>query len=465
MNYIAKKYKYFMTAYENGFKTNVFTVFLYAILSIIWILTSDTLVEILYKDAALSKNVQSIKGITFVVITSLFLLILLWNNYNTITHYREACNKTTSDLIDIQTKQKQEFELYHLMTNYLLNEDIDANNIFIKLFHYIFNRIGICDLGSVYQIKGDRVYFIDAIGYDLDTLNSLNIIAENFELHTFALKKHGGCEKRLEEKLGPQKYKEYNHRNPPTQESIYIGLIDDHDVKLGISLDISELAWNSGRKTFIDAHIKELKEFQILLSAMFRMKSMATVKNLLQRDIVNSFITALEHHDEYTKGHSDSVSTICLEIGTALGLNKNDLQELRWTALLHDVGKIIIPDTILNKRGRLTDAEFDIVKQHTTSGEKFLSKSDSLNDISRYVRYHHERWDGKGYPDGLAGEDIPFFSRIICVADSYHAMISDRPYRKGMSPQDALNEIKSNKSTQFCPRVVDAFLALDMNQS
>jgi len=463
MNYIVQQYKKFMIAYNHGFKSNVLTVLLYALLSIIWILTSDFLADILFRDYVFSKNIQSIKGIAFVIITSIFLLVLLWKNYNTITRYRDACHKTTSDLKEVQTKQKQEVELYHLMTSYLLNNDIDANDIFIKLFHYIFNQIAICDLASIYQIKNDRVHFIDAIGYDLDTLNSLNLSAENFELHTFALKKHGKCETLLEEKLGPLRYQEYNRNNPQTSESIYVGLVDDQDVKLGISLDISEVAWRNERKTFSDSDIKDLKEFQILLAAMFRMKSMATVKNLLQRDIVHSFISALEHHDEYTKGHSDSVSTISLEIGKVLGLDKDDLQELRWTAMLHDVGKIIIPDTILNKRGRLTDAEFDIVKQHTTTGENFLSKSDSLNDISKYVRHHHERWDGKGYPDGLAGEKIPFFSRIICVADSYHAMISDRPYRKGMSPEDALNEIRANKSTQFCPRVVDAFLTLDMN--
>ena len=133
----------------------------------------------------------------------------------------------------------------------------------------------------------------------------------------------------------------------------------------------------------------------------------------------------------------------------------------RIVALLHDYGKIGVPDIILlGKPGRLTEEEFEVIKSHTTHGSDILSHFKSLPDVDEGARYHHERYDGKGYPEGKKGEDIPLIARMICVADSYDAMNSNRVYRKKLTKEDIINEIEKNKGTQFDSKIADVFLKL-----
>ncbi|MEI6858052.1 HD-GYP domain-containing protein [Psychrilyobacter sp.] len=177
-----------------------------------------------------------------------------------------------------------------------------------------------------------------------------------------------------------------------------------------------------------------------------------------QQGIVQSFIAALEFHDEYTKGHSEAVASYSLEIGKALGLKGSDLDDLYWAATMHDIGKIIVPIEILNKSEKLTDKEYEIIKEHSKTGYEIVSKNESLKKVSKYILYHHERWDGIGYPEGLKGEEIPLLSQIISVADSWHAMTSKRSYKDQLTCQEAIEELVKNKGTQFAPQIVTTFI-------
>ena len=141
-----------------------------------------------------------------------------------------------------------------------------------------------------------------------------------------------------------------------------------------------------------------------------------------------------------------------------LGLTEQQLHELEFAAVLHDVGKIGVPAHILNKTGRLTEAEFAMITQHTVIGERIVSRIEYLRPLGPIIRAAHERWDGLGYPDGLAGEAIPLESRIVFVCDAFHAMISDRPYRARLSEDEALEELRANAGSQFDPAVVSAFV-------
>jgi HD-GYP domain-containing protein (c-di-GMP phosphodiesterase class II) len=134
------------------------------------------------------------------------------------------------------------------------------------------------------------------------------------------------------------------------------------------------------------------------------------------------------------------------------------ISDIRKCGFFHDIGKVKIPDSILNKPGRLTDEEFEIIKKHPVIGEQILSSIASLRDVLPVVRHHHERWDGKGYPDRLSGDNIPFEARIVSVADAYDAMVSDRPYRKGMSAEKAIEELEKCAGSQFDPLIVKAFM-------
>ena len=137
-----------------------------------------------------------------------------------------------------------------------------------------------------------------------------------------------------------------------------------------------------------------------------------------------------------------------------------EVSELRMEALLHDTGKIGVPDQVLNKPGKLTDGEFDIIKSHTTIGDDILAESSELLGASDTARYHHERYDGKGYPTGLSGKNIPVHTRIVSIADAYDAMHSDRVYRKGLLTETIRAELVKGRGTQFDPEFLDAFLSL-----
>lgn len=174
-------------------------------------------------------------------------------------------------------------------------------------------------------------------------------------------------------------------------------------------------------------------------------------------DTVEALAESIEKKDSYTGGHTKRVVHFALCIAKYLPLSQEQVERLRLGALLHDVGKIGIDDRILRKAAPLDDAEWQIMKRHPELGHSILGRVESLKDVLGAMRFHHERWDGNGYPLGLRGEEIPFMARIVAVADAYDAMVSTRPYRKGMDPGIARDEIVRNRGTQFDPRVVDAF--------
>jgi diguanylate cyclase (GGDEF)-like protein len=167
---------------------------------------------------------------------------------------------------------------------------------------------------------------------------------------------------------------------------------------------------------------------------------------------------ALEAKDAYTAEHARSIVDQTEAVGRALGMDEEALKDLRLGAVFHDIGKIAIPESILNKRGPLTPEERATIEQHTVIGEQILAPVEFLASVRRLVRHEHERWDGGGYPDRLAGEEIPLGSRIILACDALHAMTSDRPYRKAMSCEEAYAELRRHAGTQFDPRVVEALL-------
>ncbi len=178
----------------------------------------------------------------------------------------------------------------------------------------------------------------------------------------------------------------------------------------------------------------------------------------LLREAVRAIISALEAKDPYTHGHSIRVSEYALLIGEGLGLSQEELFNLELGALLHDIGKIGTPEHILLKPGRLTKEEFEIMKKHPVQSAEILSHIELLKEVVPIVKYHQERIDGRGYPDGLKGEDIPLLSRIVYIADAFDAMTSDRPYRKALPLEHAYDELLRCRGEQFDPKLVSIFI-------
>jgi putative nucleotidyltransferase with HDIG domain len=176
-----------------------------------------------------------------------------------------------------------------------------------------------------------------------------------------------------------------------------------------------------------------------------------------QLEVLTDLNSALEAKDPYTHGHSQRVERHSYRTAAAMGLSVSAIEELRLAAALHDVGKIRVPDRILRKPERLTDDERNIVEDHVVVGAWMVSSVGS-SDVITAVRHHHERWDGRGYPDGLAGADIPLYARIIAVADAYDAITSTRPYRVSSGREHAVSVLKSESGSQFDPMIVNAFV-------
>jgi len=207
------------------------------------------------------------------------------------------------------------------------------------------------------------------------------------------------------------------------------------------------------------------KEDQLLLVSIANQIALVIENQMLfnvQQDtflpIIRSLVQALDARDPYTKGHSEQIAIYAVMIAKELGLSVIDVENIRFAGLLHDIGKIGIPEKILNKSGKLTPNEFNQIKLHPYISAQILKPVFLFTSLLPIVYHHHERWDGKGYPDGLAGEDIPLGARILAVADAFDAMISNRVYRQVKNKDAAVNELVKSAAGQFDPRIVDAFL-------
>ncbi|MCQ2748556.1 MAG: HD domain-containing protein [Clostridia bacterium] len=220
-------------------------------------------------------------------------------------------------------------------------------------------------------------------------------------------------------------------------------------------------------KVWIHSGTRILEQTKMLKQLYMQTKKQAeTIKRLNTKltssyyDTIDTLRKAVDKKDPYTRGHSDRVAYISALIAEELGFSVEEVETIKLGGQFHDIGKIGIKDSILTKPGKLTDEEYEEIKKHPVIGYDLLEKNNVFKDILPAIRHHHERFDGKGYPDGLAGNAIPLMARIVCVADSFDAMMSRRSYRDKMDLEYTMNEIRNNKGTQFDPVAAEAFCSL-----
>ncbi len=199
-------------------------------------------------------------------------------------------------------------------------------------------------------------------------------------------------------------------------------------------------------ETMVHERTKQLNDANGNLRSLF----IGSIKALAQ---------ALEAKDEYTQGHSARVAEESVRIATYLSLSEEEIRSIWIAGFLHDIGKIGVKESVLNKPGKLDAMEWESVKEHPVLAARILDPIDELRDVIEMVKHHHERFDGGGYPDGLAGSSIPLGARILSVADAYDALTSKRPYREPMTPEEAIQIFKDGAGTQFDPVIVEAFLS------
>ena len=178
----------------------------------------------------------------------------------------------------------------------------------------------------------------------------------------------------------------------------------------------------------------------------------------IESTAVGALLAALQARDRYTSRHSDAVVELALDVARDLGLGEDEVRAVGQVALLHDIGKIGVPDAILQKPDALDELEWDVMRTHPELGAQMLASVEELAHLAAAVRAEHERWDGCGYPDGLSGEEIPIASRIVLACDAFHAMTSDRPYRAALGREAAIGELERGSGSQFCPATLEALL-------
>lgn len=324
-----------------------------------------------------------------------------------------------------------------------------------ELFRVAKTLIDEADYGSVYLVEDEQWRYIDTIGHDLEKLQQIPLkkeylpSADNVELIEDILTVENN-------QMPPEILDKVIAASKPIKSTLTVKLWMGSELSGGMSLDIAE----DSKKSFSHQSVETLKAFGNLASAFLSMHGYNRIQDRFQREIIFSIINILEIHDKYTKGHSENVARISVLLAEEMGLNQDLTKQVYWAGLVHDIGKILIDKNILNKPGKLSEVEYKIIKNHPVWGYEVLQGSEELIDIADFVRHHHERWDGKGYPDRLVGEDIPLVSRIICVADAWDTMRSDRVYRKKLSRERAINELIKGKGSQFAPGIVEGALKL-----
>jgi putative nucleotidyltransferase with HDIG domain len=202
---------------------------------------------------------------------------------------------------------------------------------------------------------------------------------------------------------------------------------------------------------------RTILEYNVLLE---RIKKAIVTRDNAYFQTINALANAIDASDKYTGGHCERVMALCVLMGEKIGLSTDDLNALKYGAILHDIGKIGIDTRIVNKPGRLTDDEYMIIKAHPSIGLHIIKNIEYLNKAKHILDEHHERWDGKGYPAGLKGEDVDILARITSLADSYDAMSSERPYRSKLKKETIISEIKNNAGTQFDPKLAQIFIEM-----
>lgn len=334
-----------------------------------------------------------------------------------------------------------------------IKENRNIEHFLTQFFRAVFSFVPEADFGSVMVLHQDVWRYIDAVGHDIDTLRRLCLPKDAISIYdqVKVLKKLREPDQSM---LDPADLQRFRSAVRPIKETLVIPLRTEKGFYGTLSLDVD----SNSLQSFSTGSIELMQAFSNLVTSYFVLNEYNEIDRDFQNSLILSIIHLLEIHDPYTRGHSENVAEIARIVAQKMDLPEKDLQRIYWSGLVHDIGKIVISWEILNKPAKLNAEEFSQIQLHPRYGHDVLGKTENLKDIAITVLCHHENFDGSGYPDGIAGEAIPLFSRIIAVADTYDAMTSGRPYRKTVKGQEALAEIQACAGKQFDPAVVAAFL-------
>ncbi|HOA41185.1 MAG TPA: HD-GYP domain-containing protein [Halanaerobiales bacterium] len=345
--------------------------------------------------------------------------------------------------------------LINVVTRLTDNVFYNKESFLTELFRVAKKLIPEADYGTVFVVENDGIKWLDAFGHDIEEIRQILFDLDYYRsLDEVAYIKMQGKEEDREvyEKL----VQGSTERKRPVGSCLTVKLFNGPELAGAINYDIAL----DSKKDFSRQSIETIKAFGNLASAFLTMQSYNNIHEKFQLEIILAIINILEIHDSYTRGHSENVARISSLLAKEMGYSNAEIRNIEWAGLVHDIGKILISKRILNKKGVLTAEEYEEIKKHSIWGYEVLVNSEELKEVALYVRHHHERWDGKGYPDSLQGQQIPEVARIIALADSWDTMRSDRVYRMKLSREIAIQELIDNRGKQFDPEIVDTALKL-----
>lgn len=346
----------------------------------------------------------------------------------------------------------------------------------------VLNNIGLAftDLGELEQAEAAYAEAAMAFGEEHDQPNEMNVALNQVQL-CIATGRFDEAQERVDPlvartgEIAPSWRGEvFRHvgviareRGDYVKAAEYLGRAaesaeegEDLLLKADVSEQLAELYWTQKRHREMLSHLNQSHALYSRLKAQHRVAQVERRNAALEArflEMAHNWGDSIESKDHYTQGHCERVAFFACVLADSAGMDSRSLFWFRLGALLHDIGKIIVPTEVLNKAGNLTEEEWAIMKRHPEAGLELVSEIDFPGDVRAIIRNHHERWDGKGYPDGLAGEEIPFAARILCVADVYDALTTARSYRDSLSHTRAV-EVMRESPGQFDPWLLDAFL-------
>ena len=311
--------------------------------------------------------------------------------------------------------------------------------------------------GSIFIIdeNNEDIRLVKTVGHGKD-LEGLVFKKEQFIASNEPIISRDILDRDKRKNLPSEFYEKLIRYSQPTSESIVAPLVWQDKTFGYISLDII----NDTDTHFNETDLNIARWFSILVASFYAVRNYARREGVILNNLVITLTKALEYYDKYTRGHSDRVARYALKIAERLNLDPETTKKIYWAGYLHDIGKIFVPQDILNKPGRFTEEEYNLVKIHPVKSEELVLEIEDLAEIAKIIRHHHERWDGKGYPDGLSDDDIPLGSRILEIADAFEAMTSKRPYKRALTLKEAIEELKRCSGTQFDPKLVEIMVSV-----